>query len=438
MTVNINCLSDFRVSSYDYKVYNKIGTELIEIFDFDFSNIHTEAEYEKLEYLYLPFTKSYLIQGYSVEDLLVNLIKLTSPYTKIRLIYSICEITKKKILEYLINKKIDLSNIEIIAIKFDCLFIRDSFPTFVKDKKTGETIAIKTYFNNYDTNKLLKNENDAIIELIKQLPEVSKVVVSNYTQDGGARMFNGNGTMVLCEHYERKKNPDFEKNKTENLFRKFFGVENFIWVPHTSVFDDSDFFGKIYYDEEENIISENHLVTDGHVDGFLSFAGPNKILFTSPNKEDDENKYEIDFKNERRMKINFQTLIDARDKNGNKFIVEELPCEVDYFEMFPADFPNVQNTLNLNDSVIEKYLKENKMIYISRLGCYANFIIVNDLVVMNSLYKEGMDDSVKKSDEECFELLKKTFPNKKIEMIDAEAINWGGGSLHCICAQQMK
>ena len=424
-------------SSYNYKVYNKIGTTLNEIFDFDFSNIHVKGEFEQTEYIYLAYVREYFIEGYSVSDFILKLCKLISPYTKIRIVYSPIE-NKDEIINLLKNENLNIEKFEFIKSNISNPWLRDSLPTFVKDKKTGETIAIKTFFNNYDTEQeILENENIAVLELIKQLPEVSKVVVSNYTQDGGARIFNGNGTMMLCEHYERKKNIDFDKKKSEDLFRKFFGVENFIWVPHASVFDDSDFFGKIYFDKEKTIKMENRVVTEGHIDGFAMFAGPNHVLYISPKDPDNKNKNEIELENEIRMGKNFQALRDARDKNGNNFKIEEVPCEVNLNKMFPADFPYIQELLDLDDDLVDEYLDQNKMVCVTRLGIYVNFIIVNDLVVMNSLYKEGIDDFVKKSDEECFKLLKKIFPNKKIEMIDTEAINWAGGSLHCICAHQM-
>jgi agmatine deiminase len=161
---------------------------------------------------------------------------------------------------------------------------------------------------------MINIENEEILDLITQIPEVNYVIDLKYIQDGGARQFNGKGTMMLCEHYERQRNKGVVKEKTEELFRKVFGVKNFIWVPYACVYDDSDYVDNIK--EENGKVIQTIQPTEGHIDGFAMFAGPDKIIHTSlDNIEDDETTKE----NTRRLNINLNVLKEAKDQNWNNF-----------------------------------------------------------------------------------------------------------------------
>jgi agmatine deiminase len=49
-----------------------------------------------------------------------------------------------------------------------------------------------------------------------------------------------------------------------------------------------------------------------------------------------------------------------------------------------------------------------------------------------------MDKKIKLRDEEVQQILQKTFPGKTIIAIDALAINFGGGGIHCITINEPK
>ena len=65
-------------------------------------------------------------------------------------------------------------------------------------------------------------------------------------------------------------------------------VTNFIWVPYACVYDDSDYLDKIKTEVGEEKI-HTVLATEGHIDGFATFANPDTIVHTSlDNEEYDE------------------------------------------------------------------------------------------------------------------------------------------------------
>ena len=47
-----------------------------------------------------------------------------------------------------------------------------------------------------------------------------------------------------------------------------------------------------------------------------------------------------------------------------------------------------------------------------------------------------MPNEVKLQDEKAAQVLQSVFPNRKVIMIDALAVNLGGGGIHCISMQQ--
>jgi len=67
---------------------------------------------------------------------------------------------------------------------------------------------------------------------------------------------------------------------------------------------------------------------------------------------------------------------------------------------------------------------------------YLNFIITNKVVVGQTCWREGMPQEVKVKDEKAAQILHSVFPNRKIVMIDALAVNLGGGGIHFISMHQ--
>ena len=63
---------------------------------------------------------------------------------------------------------------------------------------------------------------------------------------------------------------------------------------------------------------------------------------------------------------------------------------------------------------------------------YFNFIITNKVIIGQTIWREGMPEELKLKDEKAAQILQSVFPNRKVIMIDALAVNLGGGGIHCI------
>ena len=67
---------------------------------------------------------------------------------------------------------------------------------------------------------------------------------------------------------------------------------------------------------------------------------------------------------------------------------------------------------------------------------HLNFIITNKVIIGQTYSREGMPDKIKAQDEEAKRILSAVFPNRKVVILDALAVNLGGGGLHCISMHQ--
>ena len=67
---------------------------------------------------------------------------------------------------------------------------------------------------------------------------------------------------------------------------------------------------------------------------------------------------------------------------------------------------------------------------------YLNFLISNEVVIGQKYWREGWDEDIRERDEQAKAVLQSVFPNRKIVMIDALAVNFGGGGVHCITMHQ--
>ena len=77
-----------------------------------------------------------------------------------------------------------------------------------------------------------------------------------------------------------------------------------------------------------------------------------------------------------------------------------------------------------------------KPISVIAASSYCNFLITNGKVIGQKFWKEGLPDTVRRRDNEARRVLERAFPDRKVVMIDALALNLGGGGIHCITKQQ--
>ena len=109
--------------------------------------------------------------------------------------------------------------------------------------------------------------------------------------EGGSVEVDGRGTLMAKRSsiLNRNRNPGLTQADAETYFRRYFGVENFIWLDGTPGLD----------------------LTDDHIDGTARFANGDTIVTHEPGDMHDPSEYDL--------------LVKARDANGNPYKIVTLP-----------------------------------------------------------------------------------------------------------------
>jgi agmatine deiminase len=229
-----------------------------------------------------------------------ELVKYISRGEKVRIFVQSKE-HKQKAEKVLRDCDVSLTNFEFFIKKTDRGWLRDSGPMFVKDEKEIVTVDFK--FNawaKYDDYKL----DDKIPSFISQKLNLRRIVAEHNDKqvvlEGGAIDTNGKGTLItteecLLDDKVQTRNPGYSKQDYFEVFKKYFGISNVIWLGKGIVGDD----------------------THGHVDDLCRFVNDNTVVLVSEDNSSDENYTPLKENKERLQNIGLP--------NGSKLNVVPLP-----------------------------------------------------------------------------------------------------------------
>ena len=305
-------------------------------------------------------------------------------------------------------------------------------PIFVETNQ--KTFAIADFnFNSWgyadtlDVDTKTEEMYDVRVAKHFKLPVISSSMIS----EGGNREVNGKGTLITSEAVEKGRNPNMSKLQMEAEYKRLLGTKKVIWLKQGLVEDDHTFLGPIT--TADGTKAYTVVTTNGHVDEFVRFVNDSTILLAQiDSKELDD---PIAFENNKRIEENYEILSKATDHDGQPFTIIRMPL--------PG---TIYNTLNPGDYVYE-YIKtldygngikfpDGESVKVMAALSYLNFIITNKVIIGQRCWREGMPLELKSKDEKAAQILQSVFPNRKVIMIDALAVNLGGGGIHCISMQQ--
>lgn len=168
----------------------------------------------------------------------------------------------------------DLNNIEFYILKTDRNWLRDSGPQFVKNKN-GVTELVEFRFNawaKYDNYKLDAKIPQMIFEKLNLKKTAAIHKNREVVLEGGSIDYNGCGTIITTEEClmdpeVQVRNEGFTKKDYEQVFNKYLGATNIIWLDKGITGDD----------------------THGHVDDITRFVNKNTIVTVIEIKANDPN-----------------------------------------------------------------------------------------------------------------------------------------------------
>ena len=166
----------------------------------------------------------------------------------------------------------NISNIKFHKLETDRLWLRDSGPIFLVNKKNRKKIILDFKFNAWSKYKNFRSDNKINSHISRYLNIESilpKKVNSNkferVVMEGGAFDNNGSGSILLTKECllsrKQERNKGFKKIDYENLFSKYLNAKNFIWLNKGIVGDD----------------------THGHIDDIARFVSKSTIMIAVEN-----------------------------------------------------------------------------------------------------------------------------------------------------------
>ncbi|MFW6058603.1 MAG: agmatine deiminase family protein [Phycisphaeraceae bacterium] len=208
----------------------------------------------------------------------------------------------------------------------------------------------------------------------------SPIWVHDFALEGGAIEPNGRGTLLTTEQclLNPNRNPGASREKIEAILGEAFNATRIIWLPGGITGDD----------------------TDGHVDDVARFVNADTVAAaTAPEGHPDHDM----------LARNLQVLRRARDQDGNKLNIIELPMPEPIFYDYPPDRFDEGGRQQLPAS-------------------HANFLIANGGVFVPTFGQA--------SDEQALRIMEQAMPDHEIVPVRSEWLVVGLGAMHCLSMPQ--
>ncbi len=261
------------------------------------------------------------------------------------------------------------NSVEVVPLAQDDLWFRDTGPLFVQDPR-GRTIASNLHFTNWGE-KYPGSDADRAVGAGLAAHLGLALFQSPLVGEGGALISDGKGTVITTETcmLNPNRNPGMTKAEVERGLFDAIGARKVVWLPG---------------DEDE-------WITDGHIDGVLTYVRPGHVLFEQ-NPDPDHPHYKV-------VQENLSALRGQTDADGREIEITLLDEAYTYHD-------------------------DSDWTATSYVNCY----IANGGVV---LPRFGT-----KTDAPAAEAFAKAFPDRKIVQVDITDICWNGGGIHCMTQQQ--
>ena len=285
--------------------------------------------------------------------------------------------------------------VRVVEMSNNDSWVRDSGPSFVVNDK-GTVRGVDWGFNAYGG--LVEgiyypwDFDDLLGGKISELEGVDSYDAGEFILEGGSIHVDGEGTAMVTEECLlcNDRNPDLTKPQIEKKLKDYLNVDKVLWLPY-GVYGDYD--------------------TNGHIDNMCNFVKPGEVVLAWTDDKKDP-QYE-------RSMIDYNYLCGETDAKGRKLTIHKLLC--------PSPIIITKEESEGVDSVDGTLPRREG----DRMaGSYVNYYTGNGFIALPVFGDPN--------DKKAIRLLKKLYPGRKIEAIQAREILLGGGNIHCITQQVPK
>ncbi|MBL0739811.1 agmatine deiminase family protein [Chryseolinea lacunae] len=297
------------------------------------------------------------------------------------------------------------------------------YPQWLQEKFDNNVDSVNKYF------KPVRTKMTGQVDSLMAIAENATALKTWVAHEGGAIEVNGKGTLILCEATVFKRNPGKSKEELEPEFKRVLGVNNIIWMKQGLADDPWHFMRRI----ADNYVGGG---TGGHTDEFVRFANANTILLAWVDEEE-KALNTINKMNHERMSENLEILEAARDQDGKSFNIVKVPLPDLVAKKVVA-----RETVDDWKTSLDMRVRSFKASEAPHAGdtvlrvpasSYMNYLVTNGLVLVPTYTNTG---SSPEKEERVRKIFATHFPGREIVFIDAMALNWSGGGIHCSTQQQ--
>ena len=338
-------------------------------------NLRMPAEWEKQKSTWIAWPhnkKDWPNKFKQIPSVFAEIISHISKVQKVNIIVENTK-SKKNVIKFLKDYKTKYKNLKFIVCKTNRVWLRDSFPFFIKDRK-NKKVLLNWKFNAWAKYRDFKKDNKICnkIKKITNLKMLGPILKRReIVLEGGSIDVNGKGTLLTTKECLlskiQERNPGLSKLEYEILFEKYLGIKKVLWLNKGIAGDD----------------------THGHIDDIARFIDEKKIFIAYEN-----NKKDVNYKN---LKTNYKIISRMNKKMQLKIIKLPMPKP--------------------------KFIEGTRV-----PASYLNFYIANKIVLV-PVFKDRKDKMILK-------IFRKHFYKRKIIPIDCSNLIWGFGAVHCMTQQE--
>lgn len=266
------------------------------------------------------------------------------------------------------SNRVDMSRVHFITAPYDDTWCRDTGPITLRDGSSFKTLDFR--FTGWG-GKFGASQDDLLVQRLSEQGVLNQASLDSidFALEGGAIETDGEGTLLSTWTCLETRHPDKSREEVTALLTDKLVQDRVLWLDN----------GYLEGDD-----------TDAHIDTLARFASPTSIIYQSC---DDPNDTHFEPLNKMA-----EELAAFRTKDGKPYTLHALPWAAPVMD-------------------------EGRRLAAS----YANFLIVNDAVLMPA-YGDAKDN-------EAAKVMQEAFPDHGIVQINCRPLIWQNGSLHCITMQ---
>ncbi len=405
----------------------------------DRSTFRIPGEFEHQEACLLSWPQfPYVMKGQNYELVFAHIVKNLVNATQV-VVNCVSQDLLDHCKEVLVSEGVDVGRIRFTMYPDGSSWCRDYGPDIMVDDE-GRVQLANFRFNMYgqdDENSEVAFKCGNYAAHLALEFGCKHIVNSTLVSEGGDKEFNGQGVMIALRDTEwSKRNADRTLEEVEGDFKATCNLKKIIWLDKGVYDDELTTSGVLDVVDGENVFRSSS--ANGHIDEMCRFVDAHTILLAEVSEAEAEELNSARISKER-LDACYEVLKNATDAQGIPFRIVRMPVPVPFYvTSHPGDW--------IHDTWSHRYLDDKDELddgtpmprgpmKMQPALSYCNFLIMNDVVLAQSYWKEGLSEKIKERDSQAMEILKSVFPDRRVIAIDTTALNIRGGGIHCATKQ---